>query len=154
MAAFTVPFEWEYLGRGKERRTFYHRGYVVKVPVGGLHKTALGRAANREEARKYARSKRKGYKGPPLAPCRLLPNGWLVMRYVRSVWADPGKGTTRNYPAGHKYEGWPKFREMVRRKRAPGLRRGESMPRWARSIDVRQVGYLPSGKLVAYDYAA
>lgn len=70
---------WIYLGSGRNRHTFQHGNYVVKVP-----KNAQGTYDNEYEARQWKRYGRKEH----LARCRLLGNFpclLLVMELVEPV---------------------------------------------------------------------
>lgn len=124
-----------YLGTGRHRTTFMFEGgrFVYKVPR-GRH----GRIANSQELEYYKRHRKNGE--IPYAACRLLPNGVLIMEYVKphcqSLAAEnidaQTYGGERMVPLGGDYE--------------------EELPQWTVHVECSQVGYDNRGTLVAYDF--
>jgi hypothetical protein len=128
------------LGEGKDRRTYLSRNrkYVLKLPthLGGVR-------ANRLEAETW---KKHFNKSDPergniyYAPCRLLWGCVLMMRAMSKVFGITGGDSDARgvYMGGHE-----------------GSLKDEALPMWARSydhIDSFQVGQMPNGKFVVYDY--
>ena len=110
---------FRFLGSGSFRAALIRRGIVIKVPIN--HDGLLD---NIMEARAYRQYKsRPTHTGIQLAPCRLLPNGCLMMVYVEPEWRS---GTREEYY-------------------------GDDAD-WVCQIDSEQVG-MHAGRLVAYDYA-
>lgn len=75
---------YKYLGSGTYRNTFINEkgNFLIKIP-----KNHEGTEDNKREARAYKNSWNKPYltgyqSGMKLAPCRLLPNGCLLMVVV------------------------------------------------------------------------
>lgn len=147
----TVPYEWEFLGQGGSRMVFYHRGYVIKVPAGDWGAPTWGSNngewENRQEVKLYREQKAGRIKGRVLAPCRLLANGWLVMKAVRPIHAVEGHHSPPMC-LGDDDDPTP-----FSRKRSTNLR-GSGAPRWAGYLgDVHQVGVTREGRWYSYDYA-
>jgi hypothetical protein len=135
-----VPYDWQYLGRGQTRMGFYHRGYVIKVP-----RDDQGLAENENEAALYKQQKEEAW-GPMLAPCRLMPNGWLVMKWVRPVSAIPGHHSPPVYSKQYTGSTW---RSMSRARRSH-----PNAPDWFWSFDDgAQGGCDQNGNYRLYDYA-
>lgn len=81
---------YTYLGTGRHRAVFRRGSVVVKIPI-----NEEGFLANHREALEYERGKVTP-RFIPVARCKQLKNGWLVMVYVEyagrshnlPVWVD------------------------------------------------------------------
>ncbi len=112
---------FKYVACGSFRSAYIRNNLVIKVP-----NNEDGIIDNKIEARAWRKYKNKpANKGIMLAPCRLLPNGCLIMKKVNT-----------------------KIPSLVYNEMA----RLDSPIRWAYDIDGNQVG-MYRDKLVAYDYA-
>lgn len=152
----TVPYEWEFMGKGGSRMVFYHRGYVIKVPChenSPVGHRGNGEWENEAEAKLYREQKLGIIGGRILAPCRLLANGWLVMRAVRPIHAAEGHHSpAERLPADHRGVHDERYGGLSRKRN--GNLYGSGAPGWARYVgDNHQVGVTPSGRWYAYDYA-
>lgn len=78
--------EVEYLGSGRNRAVYrISRRYVLKIPL-----TEHGHYDNWSEARQWRQGDRSWLLRAQKAPCRLLPNGALLMLYVEPVIRSEG----------------------------------------------------------------
>lgn len=66
---------WKYLGSGCQRRVLQRGNVVIKIPY-----TKLGLESNKKEYHIYKSSIERNY-----APCRLLSNNCLLMRFVNPL---------------------------------------------------------------------
>jgi hypothetical protein len=88
-ADYLVSVGFRYLNQGSFRQVYERGSVVIKIPV-----NRNGMIDNRAEARAYQKYKNNPTsKGVYLMPCRLLPNGCLMMRkfeegpYQRPDWS-------------------------------------------------------------------
>jgi hypothetical protein len=130
-----------FLGRGRHRLTYLSPNgrFVLKFPA-----NPEGLAANLSENEIW-HSSLKELSNIDYAPCRLIKSAILMMAAVVSSYGDT-EGCDAARDTG-KLSGSP---------RAGGDYGDEleiDLPDWVNDIDSYQVGHLPNGKLVAYDYA-
>ena len=83
---------WKYVGSGRNRRVIRRGNVVIKLPY-----QPDGMKANADEAKLYRqfKSKPSNKNGAYYAPCRLLPNGCLMMRALKTKLTHK---TIRNLP--------------------------------------------------------
>lgn len=122
-----------YLGYGRHRKVWRHGSFVIKVPT-----WIEGVLANRREAALYTKyGTTSDIRGVCFARCKLLPNDWLVMEYVKPVgkeaydcyrgpWHEPGEWLDKYY----------------------------GLPDWVSVLDMWQAGFTKNGRVVAYDFGS
>ena len=125
-------WDFTFLGEGCTRRTFLSpdKKYVLKFPTfeGGV-------TANRIEHEIYRKYMSGDEDGVQYAPCRLIQKTVLLMRACKEIYGD-----SQGCEDASSIIDWIPEGE------------GRPYPDWAESIDCGQVGMLPNGKVVAYDY--
>lgn len=126
-----------FLGQGRMRRTYLspNKRYVIKFPY-----VIDGITGNRNEAYSYSQYRNdpdptKG--GAIYAPCRLIQNCILMMRAMVETF-----GVTNACIES-------RSKDLI-----PGERAAKQdwLPPWISYIDCEQVGRLPDGRIVAYDF--
>lgn len=128
-----------FMGEGCQRRTYLspNKRFVLKFPH-----NRCGLDSNRREAQLYSQFKGKpdpGKAGAVYAPCRLIQDSILMMRAMMEIYGGS--------------DGCDQARDR-------GVISGDYvhpnhtfLPYWISSIDCGQVGILPDGRIVAYDFA-
>jgi hypothetical protein len=126
-----------YLGKGRHRMTYLspNRRFVLKFPH-----NEEGLAANRDEASVYKEALLSKEKDYPYAPCRLVHNAINLMVAVTEVYG------------GTEADDRVRDNGILDGKDFAGDDDMDMLPSWAHDIDALQVGKLPNGRLVAYDY--
>lgn len=131
-----------FLGQGRDRRTYLspNKRYVLKFP-----KDEGGVEANQREAsiwKEFGNKPDHGMGGACYAPCRLICGSILMMRAMAKIY-----GCTYGDEAGRNYLGGYEVHEDNSDE--------SGLPYWAcdpDNTDSYQVGQLPNGKFVVYDY--
>lgn len=127
----TKSMGFTFLGEGRHRMTFLapHKRFVLKFP-----KNRYGLLDNQAEDGIWSRYLGKpNANGVQHAPCRLIQNSVLMMRTVFNI-----SGDTLGCECGRKILGGMVY---------------ANLPTWSEEIECEQIGKLPGGKIVAYDYA-
>jgi hypothetical protein len=122
---YMKELDFRFLGAGRSRLTFMAQNnrFVLKFPI-----NALGLKANQEESDIFRKNRNGSPDGIIYAPCRLIRHTILMMKAIQH---DFGLR-----------EGSFRAMEM-----------GVELPAWSSKVDAHQVGMLPNGKIVAYDYS-
>ena len=73
---------WKFVGSGRHRRVLKRKNYVIKIPW-----QIEGVQANISEFKLYRKFKKESDNGKQYAPCKLINNNCLIMKYVKVI--DP-----------------------------------------------------------------